>query len=300
MSTASSSPLENILLAVDGSEHSMAAIQCLCDLPIRRDISPQCRVTALGVLDNRHTHSRAALLGILDRTQAIFHQHGIQALPGLLQGDPAEELARYANEHKPDLIVMGAKGLRATLEVSLGGVAQQMVEYVTCPVWVVRAPYVRLCRVLLASDGSESSQHALNYLKCFPLPANIEMFVAHVLPPLRSYPVGERYWPGYGDALPGATPFEVEEAEKWRIEQEENGRTLLSQVIGELRQARFKATGVLLQGDAATELLHYCKEYGIDLLVSGSRGLSRMSAWLLGSVSRKLIHYAPCSGLIVK
>ena len=36
------------------------------------------------------------------------------------------------------------------------------------------------------------------------------------------------------------------------------------------------------------------------MVVCGSRGLSAVSGWLLGSVSRKLVHYAGCSVLIVK
>ena len=41
-------------------------------------------------------------------------------------------------------------------------------------------------------------------------------------------------------------------------------------------------------------------EKNIDLVVVGSRGLSQVGGWLLGSVSRKLVHYAGCSVLIVK
>jgi len=54
------------------------------------------------------------------------------------------------------------------------------------------------------------------------------------------------------------------------------------------------------RGDAATEILAYAKENRVDLIVCGSRGLSEITGWLLGSVSRKLVHYAGYSVLIVK
>ncbi len=57
---------------------------------------------------------------------------------------------------------------------------------------------------------------------------------------------------------------------------------------------------VLRRGDAATEIIDYTKEAGINLIVAGSRGLSQVTGWLLGSVSRKIIHYANCSVLVVK
>jgi nucleotide-binding universal stress UspA family protein len=56
----------------------------------------------------------------------------------------------------------------------------------------------------------------------------------------------------------------------------------------------------LLRGDAATEIIQFAKEENIDMIIAGSRGLSQTQSWLLGSVSRKLVHYAPCSVLLVK
>jgi nucleotide-binding universal stress UspA family protein len=38
----------------------------------------------------------------------------------------------------------------------------------------------------------------------------------------------------------------------------------------------------------------------VDLIIAGSLGTSRGKGWKLGSVSRKLIHYAGCSILIVR
>ena len=48
------------------------------------------------------------------------------------------------------------------------------------------------------------------------------------------------------------------------------------------------------------EVLELLNDNQVDLVVTGSRGLSPVKAWLLGSVSRKLVHYAPCSVLITK
>ncbi len=56
----------------------------------------------------------------------------------------------------------------------------------------------------------------------------------------------------------------------------------------------------MLRGDAAKEIIEYAKDNNINLIVSGSRGLSQFKGWLLGSVSRKLVHYSECSVLIVK
>jgi nucleotide-binding universal stress UspA family protein len=67
-----------------------------------------------------------------------------------------------------------------------------------------------------------------------------------------------------------------------------------------LATSQLKLKTVLKSGDAATEIIEYVKKNKIDLIVAGSRGLSRVRSWLLGSVSRKLVHYSGCSVLTVR
>jgi nucleotide-binding universal stress UspA family protein len=55
-----------------------------------------------------------------------------------------------------------------------------------------------------------------------------------------------------------------------------------------------------LRGDAAEEIINFVREQRISLIVAGSNGLGPVRAWLLGSVSRKLVHYSERSVLIVR
>ncbi len=296
MNASQTHPL-NILLAVDGSEHSLAAAILIRDLPL----PPGSEITALGVLTPRRTIGRAALQTALEEARTILLPNNIDAKTGLLHGHPAEQLTEFANEHKPDLMVVGAKGLRATLGILLGGVAQQVLEYAQWPVLVVRLPYTGLRRVLLVTDGSLYSQRAMNYLAQFPFPQNNEIHVMHVLPPVVT---PEIYVPsrmtGMG-AIPSYSSHEVELATSRRAEAEERkGLKLLTQTLETLKACQIESVPVLRRGDAATEIIEYTKTHGCDLIIAGSRGLSAMKGWWLGSVSRKLAHYAGCSVLIVK
>ena len=56
----------------------------------------------------------------------------------------------------------------------------------------------------------------------------------------------------------------------------------------------------LVIGHPAEEIARIANEEGFDLLVVGSRGLSTVKAFLLGSVSEKLSRLAKCPVLIVK
>lgn len=287
-----------IFLAVDGSEHARVATEIVCSLPLPKGST----VIALAVLDTPHTPRRQLLLAALTQTQEYLNKYGLTPEIGLLHGHPAEALTSYADEHHPDLIVLGAKGLRATLGILLGGVAQQVIEYAKCPVLITRPPFKPIKRVLAVTDGSIFSQQALKYLTQFPLLPETDVHLVYVVPPMPEYQIGSFSHTilSGSDAL-HPVPIELlEEVENWQEEAEETGKNLLAEGKEILSKAKIKVTSKLLHGDAATEILNYNKELGIDLIVAGSRGLSPMKGWLLGSVSHKLVHYATCSVLIVR
>jgi nucleotide-binding universal stress UspA family protein len=290
------SPMK-ILLADDGSQHSLAAVALIRDLPMQAESL----VTALGVLPTREAANHMVLESALAQTQSLLQEAGVRVVTEMLLGYPAEVITEYAEQYNPDLIVMGAKGLRATLGILLGGVAQQVVEYARWPVLVVRAPYHGLRNLLLVTDGSVYSQQALDYLGQFLIPAGAEVNLMHVLPPVPSPEYVMRTWTAGADLIPAVPVQEFEQAIAQQVEEEEKaGQELLDNAIHTLETAGIKAKSVLVHGDAATEIIEYAKTEQIDLIIAGSRGLSRVRGWLLGSVSRKLVHYAGCSVLIVR
>jgi nucleotide-binding universal stress UspA family protein len=123
----------------------------------------------------------------------------------------------------------------------------------------------------------------------------------HVLPPLPSPALIARSWTVGSEIMAPVPSAETEKLLAEQAEEEErNGKVLLEQALRTLKEYGISATSVLLRGDAATEILEYTKNHQINLIVAGSRGLSQMKRLLLGSLSRKLVHYAGCSVLVVR
>lgn len=282
-----------ILLADDGSQHAQAAVRLLQELPL----PPKSRVYVLRVFPPGQTYAVGQMEQSLKRTEEQLLEKGIKADADLVLGYPAEKIIETAKKMKPDLVVIGAKGLRATLGILLGGVAQQVVEYACCPVLVVRAPYQGLRRILLVTDGSLYSQRAVRYLGKFPLPEKTDVRLMHVLPPLTTPVIMEPYFGGRDAYVPLHAP---EEEARIKASQERAGEALLDRSRNLLLKQGIESTPVLVRGDAATEIMDYVDKEDIDLIVAGSRGLSQFQGWLMGSVSRKLVHYSNCSVLIVK
>ena len=282
-----------ILLADDGSQHAQAAVKMLKELPL----PPKSRVHVVRVFPPGQSFAVGQMERNLKRTEEQLLEDNLKVDAELVLGYPAEKIVEIAGHMKPDLMLIGAKGLRATLGILLGGVAQQVVEYACCPVLVVRAPYLGLHRVLLVTDGSLHSRRAARYLGKFPLPEKADVRLIHVLPPMTTPVVMEPYFGGRDAYVPLYAP---EEEAKLKAKQEREGETLLNRTRNLLLKKNIESTLVLMRGDAATEIIEYTDKENIDLIVAGSRGLSSFQGWLMGSVSRKLVHYSNCSVLIVK
>ncbi len=284
----------SILMADDGSQHAQAAIELLGELTL----PPKTRVSVLRVFTPTQIDLLPMIERALETTRRKLLDKGIPAKAEVLLGHPAEKIIEVTRESKPDLILMGAKGLRATLGILLGGVAQQVVEYASCPVLIVRAPYNGLRRIMLVTDGSPTSQAAVRYLGRFPLPAEVDLRVMHVLPPecqAVSMEVLSSNW------QPIYVPIVSEEDHAAQLQRARvAGQALLKRTCDLLQRHGLDPIPELRQGDAATEILDYAKEEQIDLIVAGSRGLSQFKGWWMGSVSRNLVHYSGCSVLIVK
>lgn len=282
----------NILLADDGSQH--VPVEMLQNIPI----PPKSRILVYRAFNSAQIPQIPEMERSLERTKSLLSSAGYQVETELQLCSPAEGILEHAQERKPDLIVLGAKGLRSTISILLGGVAQHVVEYASCPVLIVRAPYRGFHRILLVTDGSSSSQSAARHLGEFPLAEKAEVHIMHVLPPLPMPAMVEPYY-GTWQSLYVSYPTEEEETAVRKTETMD-GQALLERTSRLLRRYGMDPMLVLERGDAATEILDHVRENEIELIVAGSRGLSQLKSLLMGSVSRKLVHYADCSVLIVK
>jgi nucleotide-binding universal stress UspA family protein len=293
----------NILLGYDGSHHAQAALTLLCNLYFEHQQAPKPRVTMLAIFTPLMAGDQGLLRDSMEQAHTFLENNGFQVNSDLVLGYPAEKIMEYSEQLKPDLIILGARGLRSAFGILLGGVAQQIVEYARCPVLVVRAPYKDTKQWMLVTDGSECSKKATLYLSRFPVPEGTRVHALNVLPPLPLQPPNEFYtrtYPIAPEVLPVYPSEPTEEMLKWQADEEIKGKTLIDETLAILTESGIESIGKLLRGDAAKEIINYAKNNHIDLIVCGSRGLSTFKGWLLGSVSRKLVHYSDCSVLIVK
>lgn len=135
-------------------------------------------------------------------------------------------------------------------------------------------------RVLIATDGSECARAAVEQgLALARALGAAVMFVVVRHPPL----------PVLGDPY-----YEREVARELAAAQ-----AAADEAMAAAAEAKIDADYELLVGPPADEILALAKSRGVDLVVVGSRGRSRLKGALLGSVSNAVADKSECPVLVV-
>ena len=85
-----------------------------------------------GETDRQHWRNQLRQIRPIDPQIPVDHV--------LLQGDPATEIIRYADDAGIDLIVMGTHGRTGTERLLMGSVTEQVMRGAKCSVLVVKLP----------------------------------------------------------------------------------------------------------------------------------------------------------------
>ena len=83
-------------------------------------------------------------------------------------------------------------------------------------------------------------------------------------------------------------------------EMESEGKKIIAKSEEVAKAADTEYECKLVQGVPADEIVKIAQAEKVDLIVIGSRGLTEVRAFLLGSVSDKVSHHSKCPILIVK
>jgi nucleotide-binding universal stress UspA family protein len=84
------------------------------------------------------------------------------------------------------------------------------------------------------------------------------------------------------------------------MEAEEAAARAIEQAKQILMGVGTSVNSLILEGHPAEEIVRASEELGADLVVVGAKGMTSYQMFLLGSVSQKVIKYAPCSVLVAR
>ncbi|HDQ72390.1 MAG TPA: universal stress protein [Chloroflexi bacterium] len=135
--------------------------------------------------------------------------------------------------------------------------------------------------IIYATDGSEHAREALAYARDLAKLHQTRLYIVHAYAPL----VDLKNFGNYDEII------------ALRIAQ---GHEILDAALEELVPHGIDVHTELLEGPMAEAIIRIAEVRDADLIIIGARGLSSFQGLLLGSVSQKVIQYAPCPVLVVR
>lgn len=135
--------------------------------------------------------------------------------------------------------------------------------------------------VLVGYDGSESARHAVTFAVDLAKRFDARL---HVLVVARA--------PDWG-----AIELERTEIVDYEVR---HANEILDDIKAKLTSWGQRPEFDLVVGQPAKEIVLYAERHDIDHLVVGHRGHTPFDRWLIGSVARQVLAYAPCAVTIVR
>ena len=209
---------------------------------------------------------------ILRQAEGLFIHEGISVESELIKAeDPAETILQMSSKEPCSLVIIGNRAKTQSKRYELGSVTEKVSLYSSCPVLITKGK-MNIRHLLVAVDGSKQAITAVDYA--------VELakrFKARI------------------------TLLHVEEAGIFKLKPD------LAKRVGEeiLLEAESRLNGVtfvkkMKTGTPSEIILKMAWLGDFDLIVMGSRGISSIKRFLLGSVSADVSMHARTSVLLVR
>lgn len=300
MNSSTSNPAIKLLIAVDHSAHSDAALRWLASLKAI-GLNAQC------VLLNVQAPVMSGEVGLVAPVEVAVqaHEHGaasaLEHAAQMLRSagfsctavretatDIAAAVLACGQAQGCDAIVLGRRGRGALRAALLGSVSAGVVQRATVPVMVinhdVRPIATQPIRILLAVDGSEAAHRAAasaaRFASCAP---SGEVHLLHVRPDMT-----------LAETILGPTERLIEQ---WSGSNETQALDRARDIVE--HAGATCALFPVVAGDPSQVILREVNELSAGMIAMGTRGLGPVSGLLAGSVARHVLQHARVPVLLI-
>lgn len=144
---------------------------------------------------------------------------------------------------------------------------------------------IKLKKILVPTDFSESARHALTYGISFAREYSAQLSLLHVV---------ENLTVGYASDL-----FPVPMAEVFH-EISGYAKTELGKLGTVAREKKVEVVEQVVQGKPSAEIMRFARENEVDMIVLGTHGKGMLDQALFGSTTERVVRRAPCPVLTVR
>ncbi|RBP46451.1 nucleotide-binding universal stress UspA family protein [Roseimicrobium gellanilyticum] len=302
----SASRVRRILAPTDFSPLSRAAVSATVALVMA---SPGASVTLLHVVDPSEdndaehdaAHHHAPLSTRINQAdrwmKELRSQYSIQNSEMLetriATGSAVQVICDMARDEGFDLLVMSSHGRMGLARMSIGSVAEQVVQQAPCPVLVGKAlrnkagtltpcpPEFRFSRILVGYDHRAGAQHALDMACALDAREGAHITLVHALEPAPAWP------PCSADSQTQALCVHEALVRMAKVQEER---------MPESRNWDLRVEN----GEPWDVIVKLAKEADSDLIIVGPHEHTRWGHSYVGSTAQWVVRQAPCPVLVVK
>lgn len=142
--------------------------------------------------------------------------------------------------------------------------------------------------ILVPTDGSDTATNAANHAIELAVEHDASVHVIHCVEPL---PLGR---------MPAGTRAAGADHEEVLDRLKEAGEQAINTISTQATEAGVEVADAVVFGDAASEIVEYAEDEGMDLIVMGSTGRTGATRVMLGSVAEKVVRHSPIPVLTIR
>jgi len=267
--------LEKLLVCTDGSQASQGAINGAlalagsCGSKIYfltvLEFYPELEIRAPELVAQKEIEVRQHL----EACKATAEKLGIPVETLVRRSESSyEAIIEKAEKIKPDMIIMGRHGRSRFFRLMMGNVVARVIGYSSSNVLVIPTDVtLKFEKILIASDGSPYSYAAWDEA----------VFIVQRV----------------GGELMAVS-----------VARDESKISTAKAIVQKLkREAALQGLNIqtlVYQGRPYLSIIEAAKDKAADLIVMGALGMTELSDLLMGSVTERVVAYAPCAVMVVK
>jgi len=285
---------KKILIPLDGSELAEKALPYAKSIAKLKNSNVILFAVSLTIFVDRRDRLFTSYLEV---TAKELNEVGIKATTATSYGDVAEEIVKYANNKKMDLIIMATHGYSGTKQWMFGSITQKVLYGTEIPVLLIKSKSpevsVEFNRILLPVDGSSFSESTFPYVEELTKKTNKEILLLHICEP----PIV----PSYG-SRPINPTWKKYRDDMW-AEMEQQSTSYLKKTTTALKKKGIKVKSRVVKAqtnEVAQTIMQISKEENIDLIVIATQGRAGVNRWVHGSVANRIVEDFPQPILLIR
>jgi nucleotide-binding universal stress UspA family protein len=220
----------------------------------------------------------------LELNSKELKSQGIKASTAITYGNVADEIIKFADKNKIDLIILSTHGHSGIKRWALGSVALKVLHGTCAPVLLIKSKAhktakVEFKQILVPLDGSPFSEASIPYVKELVKGTGGEIILLRVSePPVLS-----------ADRPPAIKPSWEEYRDILMAETQRHAEAYLEGIRANIVKSGIKVRSKAILGKASEGILKVAQKEDINLIAMTTHGRTGVSRWVYGSVASRIV-----------